>query len=57
MTPNYLKPISNRMPQITVEYDGKNGRSSKTFSDIAQARSFYTAMLKANKNPTLKRAD
>lgn len=40
--------------KVTVEYDGKNGRETRTFTGAKagyQARSFYSKQFKAGANP------
>ena len=49
------KSISNRMPPVVVEYDCRGERKSKRFSDPYEARRFYAAKFKANKNPMVKK--
>jgi len=51
MKPGSQLPISTRMPSVYVEYDTNNGRQTKFFEQAHQARSFYSSMLRQNRNP------
>lgn len=46
----------NQQPavKVTIEYDCRNKRNSKTFDDVYAGRRFYTSKFKAGKNPTIK---
>lgn len=47
-------PNGKNAQQVTVEYDGPKGRTSKTFvgeKAAFQARSFYAKQFKAGANP------
>ena len=48
------KPISDRYPPVTVEYDRHSNRVSRTFENPWEARHFYTAKFKADKHPRVK---
>jgi hypothetical protein len=52
-----MAAISGRSPAVKVEYDARGERRSKVFSNPYEARRFYTAKLKANANPAVKRVD
>jgi hypothetical protein len=49
--------ISDQMPPVKVEYDGRKGRQSKHFTDAYEARRFYVAKFKLGKKPQVKKAD
>ncbi|MEQ8791770.1 MAG: hypothetical protein RIC55_36240 [Pirellulaceae bacterium] len=44
-------PISNRMPRVTVEYDCRGTRKTKTFDNPYEARRFYTTKDRQGKHP------
>lgn len=47
-----MTAITNRLPAVTVEYDGAKGkRATKTFEDANKAKAFYAEKQKAGKNP------
>lgn len=46
-----LKP-----PRVAVEYDCRGKRERREFDCPYEARRFYTAKLKLNKNPAVKKA-
>jgi hypothetical protein len=46
-----MTAISSRMPRVTVEYDCRGQRKAKTFDCAYEARRFYIAKFKQEKNP------
>ena len=50
-----MKPISNRMPRIAIEFDCRGLRKTKEFDDAFEARQFFAQKDKAGKNPKVKR--
>lgn len=52
-------PINTPRQTIVIEYDGKDGRLSKTFNGLRAefaARRFYVDKLNRGKNPTVRKA-
>lgn len=47
--------ISNRMPPVAVEYDARDKRATKQFTDAYAARRFFVAKAKQGKNPKVKK--
>ncbi len=45
--------ITNRLPEVTVEYDKNGKRVTKHFACAFEARRFYASKLKAGKNPSV----
>lgn len=50
-------PISTRQPRVTVEYDCRGERKTKTFDDAFEARRFWIAKDRDGKNPRVKEAE
>ena len=46
--------IMGRMPEVTVEYDTRQGRKSKHFKDAYAARRFYSAKAREGRSPSLR---
>lgn len=51
------RPIGTPTPDVTVEYDSRGKRTTKTFSCMYAARRFYTAKAKSGHNPKIARAE
>ena len=49
--------ISTRMPAVIVEYDTAKGRMSKRFEDAYQARRFFVAKDREDRNPKVRKTD
>lgn len=51
-----MAAISNRSPEVKVEYTAANGqRVAKLFKDAYAARRFYTAKAMAGANPEVRK--
>ena len=48
-----MATISDRTPPVSVEYDSRGKRATKTFDDANVAKRFYAAKLKDGKNPAV----
>lgn len=48
-----MTAISTRLPECTIEYDTKKGRTTKHFEDANEAKAFFAKQDKAGKNPTV----
>jgi hypothetical protein len=48
-------PINTPTPPVTVEYDSRGSRATKTFTDAYAARRFYVAKDKSGKRPIVKK--
>jgi len=46
-----MAAITNRSPTVTVEYDCRGKRVTKTFDDAYAAKQFYIEKYKAGRNP------
>lgn len=44
-------PMNRKTPPVTVEYDTRGKRTTRTFTDAYAARQFYCAKAKAGKRP------
>jgi len=53
---NDMAAISNRFPPVSVEYDCRGKRVTKTFSDPYVARRFFIEKDKAGKHPVVRKA-
>ena len=51
-----MAAISNRFPPVSVEYDCRGKRVTKTFSDPYVARRFFIEKDKAGKHPVVRKA-
>ena len=46
-----MQPCNTPHHPVTVEYDSRSGRASRTFASPYAARRFYVAKFRANRNP------
>lgn len=46
-----MSTISNRMPEVTIEYTSRNKRVTKHFTDAYAGRRFFATKLKDGKEP------
>ncbi len=49
-----MAAITDRLPEVDIEYDSRGKRATKHFEDAHAAKRFFTAKLNDGKNPTVK---